>query len=262
MILDEILKEKARIVAESRERLSFLALKSMAKNAPTPRSLSQALHRPGHITCIAEFKRRSPSKGWIKQNADAIAIAKAYESFGASAISVLTDATFFGGSLDDLRAIRAAVEVPILRKEFILDPYQVVEARAAGADAVLLIASALEDSLLKSLLAEVNRWGMEALVEAHDAIEVRRAVALGVRMIGVNHRDLRTFSMDMDLALRLRPEIPPDRLVVAESGLHTFADVDRMRLGGLDAILVGESLMRAENPGVALQALLQGPSSC
>jgi indole-3-glycerol phosphate synthase len=262
MILDEILEEKARHVAESRVRIPLSTLISQAEDAPAPRSLSQALHRPGCMTCIAEFKRRSPSKGWIRKGADAVAIAKRYEAFGASAISVLTDASFFGGCLDDLRAVRSVVEVPILRKEFIIDPYQVVEARAAGADAVLLIAAALEDSLLESLLAEVSRWGMQALVETHDAMEVRRAIALGARIIGINHRDLRTFSMDMELALRLRQEIPSDRIVVAESGLHTFADVERMRLGGLDAILVGESLMRAEDPGVALQNLLRGTSSC
>jgi indole-3-glycerol phosphate synthase len=210
------------------------------------------------MACIAEFKRRSPSKGWICRDADLAAVATAYEDAGAAALSVLTDTPFFGGSLDDLRQARAAAWMPVLRKDFIIDAYQIAEARAAGADAVLLIVAALRDQDLSDLLVEVERWGMEALVETHDPAEVARAVAAGARIIGINHRDLRTFEMNMDLAATMRPLIPSDRLVVAESGIRTAEDVHRLREAGVDAILVGETLMRAPDPGGALRALLAG----
>jgi indole-3-glycerol phosphate synthase len=173
-------------------------------------------------------------------------------------MSVLTDTPFFGGSLDDLRRARAAIGLPILRKDFLVDPYQVAEARAAGADAVLLIVAALSDRDLNLLLAETERWGMEALVETHDADEVARAVAAGANIVGVNHRNLGTFEMNMDLAARMRPLIPPDRLVVAESGIKTADDVRRLRAAGIDAILVGESLMQSPDPAAALRALVGG----
>jgi indole-3-glycerol phosphate synthase len=182
-----------------------------------------------------------------------------YEGAGAAALSVLTDGPFFGGSLDDLRAARAAVRLPVLRKDFIVDRYQVVEARAAGADAILLIVAALTDGELSLLLAEATRLGLDALVEAHDATEIDRALAAGARVVGVNHRDLATFQMDMTLAARLRPRIPSGCVVVAESGIRTGEDVARMRSAGVDAILVGENLMRASDPGTALQVLLARP---
>ena len=208
------------------------------------------------MACIAEFKRRSPSKDWIHRDADVSPVTAAYEAAGAAAVSVLTDTPFFGGSLDDLRRARAATHLPLLRKDFLIDPYQVVEARAAGADAVLLIVAALRDQDLRGLLAETERWGMEALVETHDPDEVARAVAAGARIIGVNHRDLRTFDMNMDLAVAMRPHIPPDRLVVAESGIRTVDDVRKLRAAGVDAILVGEILMQAQDPTAALRELL------
>jgi indole-3-glycerol phosphate synthase len=173
-------------------------------------------------------------------------------------MSVLTDTRFFGGSLDDLRRARATVDLPILRKDFLVDPYQVAEARAAGADAVLLIVAALSDENLRSLLVQTQRWGMQALVETHDAGEVARAVAAGAEIVGINHRDLGTFEMNMDLAARLRPSIPADRVVVAESGIKNADDVRRLRAAGIDAILVGESLMQAPDPAAALRALLGG----
>ena len=174
-------------------------------------------------------------------------------------MSVLTDTPFFGGTLDDLRLARASTGLPILRKDFIIDVYQVVEARAAGADAVLLIVAALQDSDLRALLAETRRWGMEALVEAHNPEEVARAVGLGANVIGVNHRDLRTFQVDMDLAVRLRALIPPHCLMVAESGIREASDVDRMRRAGINAILVGEMLMQAVDPAQSLRELLARP---
>jgi indole-3-glycerol phosphate synthase len=258
MILTKILAETRRTVAEARQRRPVEDLEREAATASPPRGFAAALRGPD-ITCIAEIKRRSPSAGWIKEGADAAQIARVYEGAGAAALSVLTDGPFFGGSLDDLRAARAAVRLPVLRKDFIVDRYQVVEARAAGADAILLIVAALTDGELSLLLAEATRLGLDALVEAHDATEIDRALAAGARVVGVNHRDLATFQMDMTLAARLRPRIPSGCVVVAESGIRTGEDVARMRSAGVDAILVGENLMRASDPGTALQVLLAPP---
>jgi indole-3-glycerol phosphate synthase len=259
MILDEILAETRRSLAQARLERPQAMLEERAAAAPPPRGFAAALRRPDAVACIAEVKRRSPSAGWIREGAEAGEIARGYQVGGAAALSVLTDGPFFGGSLDDLVQARAAVGLPVLRKDFTVDRYQVVEARASGADAVLLIVSALRDVEIAGLLEEAARWGLDALVEAHDAAEVDRAVALGARVIGVNHRDLRTFKMDMTLAERLRARVPSDRVVVAESGIRTAEDVRRMRSAGVDAILVGENLMRAPDPGAALQALLAPP---
>jgi indole-3-glycerol phosphate synthase len=255
MILDDILAETRRAVADAKERRPLHELESRAAAAPPPRGFASALRGEG-IACIAEIKRRSPSAGWIRQGAIAAEVAREYQRGGAAALSVLTDTPFFGGALADLEAARAAVHLPLLRKDFIVDPYQVVEARAAGADAILLIVSALEDGPLRDLLGEAQRWQLDVLVETHDAEEIERAVALGAQVVGINHRDLRTFKMDMTLAERLRPRIPSDRVVVAESGIRTAEDVRRMRSAGVDAILVGENLMRSPDPGAALGALL------
>jgi indole-3-glycerol phosphate synthase len=261
MILTKILAETRRTLDEARQRRPLAALESEAAAAPAPRGFAAALKAParGAPHTIAEIKRRSPSAGWIRQGADAAALALTYQAAGAAALSVLTDGPFFGGSLADLTAARAAVRLPVLRKDFIVDAYQVVEARAAGADAILLIVAALADDQLASLLREADRLGLDALVETHDAGEIDRALAVGARVIGVNHRDLATFEMDMDLTARLRPRIPPACLVVAESGIRTSEDVRRMSRAGVDAILVGENLMRAPDPGSALRALLDGP---
>jgi indole-3-glycerol phosphate synthase len=256
MILDEIIAEKKRTVGYSRFRLPLADLEHKAVAQPPARSLAKALQRENAIACIAEFKRRSPSKGWICREADLVAVASAYERGGASAMSVLTDTPFFGGTLDDLRLARSSVELPILRKDFIIDPYQIAEARAAGADALLLIVAALRDNDLRELLMETHRWGMEALVETHDAEEIARAISAGARVIGVNNRDLRTFTMNMGLAVEMRPLVPPDCVMVAESGIRTAADVQRLRAARIDAILVGESLMRAPDPAVALHDLI------
>lgn len=256
MILDDILEETKHWVASCRERVPVADLERQAAANPPARSLAAAIRAARGMACIAEFKRRSPSKGWICQKADVTQIAPAYAAAGASAISVLTDTPFFGGSLDDLRKARGGVNVPILRKDFLVDHYQVVEARAAGADAVLLIVAALSDEELRGLLEETHRLGMEALVETHDAEEVARAVATGARVIGVNHRDLRTFTMNMNLAAEMRPFIPADRAVVAESGIRTTEDVARLRAAGINAILVGETFMSAQDPSEALRQLL------
>lgn len=255
MILDEILEETRRRLAAAKRRRPIERLEREAAAAPAPRDFAAALRRRP-IACIAEFKRRSPSAGWIHEHAEPAAVARAYERAGAAALSVLTEERFFAGHLEDLRRAREAASLPVLRKDFTLDPYQVVEARAAGADAVLLVVAVLRDDELAGLIAEARRWGLESLVEAHDAREVARAVLAGARVVGINHRDLHRFTVDMDLAVRLRDQVPSDRLVVAESGIRTSADVTRMRQAGIDAILVGENLMRTPDPGAALAALL------
>jgi indole-3-glycerol phosphate synthase len=259
MILDQILEQTRKTVAMARRLVPLTEVERQAAHAAPVRDFRAALRRPSAVACISEFKRRSPSKGWIRQAAQAEIISSAYQAAGASAISVLTDEPFFGGSLDDLRRVRATVNIPVLRKEFVVDAYQVAEARAAGADAVLLIVAALSRDDLAGLLAEIRRWGMHALVETHDRQEVETAVAVGADIIGVNHRDLRTFKMNMDLAASLRPSIPADVVVVAESGIRTADDVTRMRAAGIDAILVGESLMAEPDPGLALRKLLGRP---
>jgi indole-3-glycerol phosphate synthase len=258
VILDDILARTRADLDGRRARRPLAEVAAAAAARPPASPLGHALRRPGTITCIAEFKRRSPSAGWIRQGADAADVTARYAAAGAAALSVLTDEPFFGGTLEDLAAARAAAAVPILRKDFIVDAYQIAEARAAGADAVLLIVSALADAELGALLEAAARLGVETLVEAHDAVEARRAVAAGARIIGINNRDLRTFTVDRELAIRLRAEIPPERVVVAESGIRDAADVARLRAAGVDAMLVGETLMRAPDPGAGLRALLRG----
>lgn len=257
-----------RIVAATRSHLRARAqyvpldaMRALAAEAPPPRSFAAAL-RPvagGPARLIAEVKRASPSKGLLAERFDPVAQARAYAAGGAAAISVLTEPDFFLGALDHLRAVRAAVDAPVLRKDFLLDPYQVYEARAAGADAVLLICALLDDDLLGTLLALTRSLGMEALVEAHDAGEAQRAVTLGARVIGVNSRDLRTFTVDADVVRRLRPLVPADHLFVAESGISDELGVARARAFGADAALVGEALMRSETPDELARRLANAP---
>jgi indole-3-glycerol phosphate synthase len=256
MILDDIIARTRGDLAIRRQQRSLAEVEAAARAEPPARGFALALRRPGQVTCIAEFKRRSPSAGWIRQGAEPGPTARIYADGGAAALSVLTDEPFFGGGLDDLRAARAAVTIPVLRKDFMVDRYQVAEARAAGADAILLIVAALSDEAIAMLLQAAGDYGVDALVEAHDQAEVRRAVALGARVIGVNNRDLKTFTMDRDLAIRLRPLVPPDRVMVAESGIRDAADVRALGAAGIDAVLVGETLMRAADPGASLRELL------
>jgi indole-3-glycerol phosphate synthase / phosphoribosylanthranilate isomerase len=257
-----------RIVAVTRVHLAertretpLDVMRERALAAPPPRSFAAVL-RPlfgGPARLIAEVKRASPSKGLLAERFDPVSRARAYAAGGAVAISVLTEPDFFLGSLDDLRAVRAAVDVPVLRKDFLLDPYQVYEARAVGADAVLLICALLDDSALGDLLALTRSLGMEALVEAHEADEALRAVAAGANVIGVNSRDLRTFAVDPDIVRRLRPLVPADRIFVAESGIGDERGAARARAFGADAILVGEALMRAESPHGLTRRLASAP---
>ena len=222
--------------------------------APPPRDLQAALSGPG-LAWIAEIKRRSPSRGEIRPGADPVDIARAYERSGAAAISVLTDSERFGGSLDDLRLVRAAVSIPVLRKDFLVSPLMVAEARAATADACLLIVAMLSDPELAAGLAAARELGMEPLVEAHDGAELDRALVAGARIVGVNNRDLHSLEIDLATAEARLPRLPAGVVRVAESGIHSRADRDRMRTAGADALLVGTSLMTAEDPGAALAAL-------
>jgi indole-3-glycerol phosphate synthase len=260
MILDDILARTRADLVARKARRPLSEIERSLPGGPAERSLARALRAaPGAVACIAEFKRRSPSLGWIREGARVDEVVRAYANAGAAALSILTDEPFFGGALEDLAAARAAVTVPVLRKDFIVEAYQLAEARAAGADAALLIVSALTDAELGALLAVGKLYGLELLVEAHDADEVARAVRAGAAIIGVNNRDLRTFTVDRELAVRLRPEIPAGRIVVAESGIRGAADVARLRAAGIDAMLVGETLMRAPDPTAALRALLAVP---
>ncbi len=257
-ILAEILAVKRTEVAEAKNRRSLDELERACADVSAPRGFGNALRRgPGQpIRAISEIKRASPSAGPIRPNAVPAEIAREYESAGAAAISVLTDEQFFDGKLAYLTEVRAAVSLPLLRKDFVIEPYQVVEARAAGADAVLLIVAALDDGLLRELAAEVARLGMDALVEIHNQAEAERALAAGAQIVGVNHRDLATFTIDMSLTGRLRREVPDDIVLVGESGIRTAQDVQGLAAAGADAILVGERLMRAPSPGIALAELL------
>lgn len=250
----------ARLVAESKAeterrkkdtRLGEVRARAMAY---APRGFELALRGPG-LAVVAEMKRRTPSMGVLKDDYRPHDLAVAYTRGGASALSVLTQETSFGGSLDDLRAARANTALPILRKDFITDPHQLVEARAAGADAVLLIVAALDASELHELLAATSEQELAALVEVHDERETDAAVEAGATIIGVNHRDLRTFEVDLGLTERLRPRVPDGVLVVAESGIHGAADARRMREAGANAVLVGELLMRAPDPGACIREL-------
>jgi len=254
MILDDIVTARRADVASARRAQPLAALRDGPLWAAPRRDFAAAL-RGGRPAVIAEVKKASPSKGVIRADFDPPAIARRYAAGGAAAISVLTEERFFQGHARDLQAIRGVVTLPLLRKDFLFDPYQVAEARAWGADAALLIVAMLEDAALAELLAAVREAGLAALVEAHTAGEVDRAVAAGATLIGVNNRDLHTFATRLETAEELRPRIPAGIVSVAESGIETAADAARMAAVGYDAVLVGESLMRAPDPGAALEAL-------
>jgi indole-3-glycerol phosphate synthase/phosphoribosylanthranilate isomerase/anthranilate synthase/indole-3-glycerol phosphate synthase/phosphoribosylanthranilate isomerase len=255
--LERITAATRRTVADRVARVPLDALRDQIAVAPAPRAFAAALTPTpaGPARLVAEVKHASPSKGVLAVDFDPAGRARAYAAGGAAAISVLTEPEYFLGALDHLATVRAAVDLPILRKDFILDPYQVYEARAAGADAVLLIRALIDEPTLRELLALTHALGMEALVEAHDAAEVRCAVAAGARVIGVNSRDLRTFAVDHDVVPRLRPLVPADRVFVAESGIADPGGALRARAWGADAILVGEALMRAADPAALARAL-------
>jgi indole-3-glycerol phosphate synthase len=257
-ILDEIVARKQREVAVARERVPTMALEGRLAVAPPVRDFFAAVTAPGPIKLIAEFKRKSPSAGELRPGESIEEIVRGYAAAGAAALSVLTDAVGFGGSLVDLESARVAVRLPILRKEFIVDRYQVIEARAHGADAVLLIAECLDDCHLRSLYRDILDLGMTPLVELHDPEHLPRVIDLGATLIGINNRDLRTMTTDLDQVLRLRDRVPPECAVVAESGIRSRADVERLERAGIEAMLVGESLLRTADPGRAAATLLGG----
>jgi indole-3-glycerol phosphate synthase len=248
-----------RIVAAKRADLAALdaaSIERKARAAPPPRDFVGAL-RGRQPAVIAEVKRASPSRGVLREDFDPVAIAKSYERGGAACLSVLTDREFFQGSGEDLVAARAACALPVLRKDFVIDPLQVAESRALGADAILLIAACLEDAAMRELEAAALDLGMAVLVEVHDAAELSRALKLRTPLLGINNRDLRTFDTRLETTLDLLPRIPPGRLVITESGILSRAHVERMRVAGVQAFLVGEAFMRAPDPGGALRELFR-----
>ena len=256
----EILKNKRARVEVAKQQVSLEVVRANAKSvraSARSHALSNALTTDA-INIIAEFKRKSPSKGPIRPNANPTVIANAYRAGGAAAISVLTEEDYFNGSLDDLREIKVAVDLPVLRKDFVVDEYQVYEAASAGADAVLLIVAALEDPVLKRLLdLTENELQMDALVEVHTGQEMKRAKNLGAHLIGVNNRDLHTFRVSLETSVKLSHEAPDDSILISESGLETNDDLRRLKEVGYSGFLIGESLMRSEDPAASLLALLQ-----
>jgi indole-3-glycerol phosphate synthase len=247
---------RARVEAQRARVPAAVLVGAMRDDAARPGAFAAALSRPDRVNVIAECKRRSPSKGVLRWAYDAAAIARDYERAGAAAISVLTEPAFFDGHLDHLRAVRAAVDVPILRKDFIVDEYQLLEARAAGADAVLLIVAALDTATLGRLHAQATTLGLDVLVEVHDEDELQRAAAAGARIIGVNNRNLRTLAVDVDASRRLVARMPGGVIAVAESGLRDAEEIDGLRRRGYHAFLIGERLVTAPQPGEALAYLL------
>jgi len=254
-MLDEILAHKRREI-ESLKRNPELA-------APPPlpagkrRGFAAAIRSSGEIRLIAEIKRRSPSRGNLRPELDPAELAFSYEQAGAAAVSVLTDTEFFGGSLEDLQQARRVCSLPLLRKDFLLDEVQIWQSvKEASADAILLIAAALGEQRLVELLAEARRFGLDGLVEVHSESEVESALSAGAEVIGINNRDLRTFSVDLETTARLRGLIPPGKIVVSESGIHFRRDVERLQALGVDAILVGEALMQSPDPAAKIRELL------
>jgi indole-3-glycerol phosphate synthase len=251
------------IVARTRETVAVrkrtFPLDRVMGSSPTPgarRAFGHALVRPGRLNVIAEFKRRSPSKGSIRDDARVVNVAQGYEVAGAAALSVVTEEHYFLGSLDDLQQARSATLLPTLRKDFIVDPYQVHEAAMAGADAILLIAAVLSVSELRSLRLLAEQSGLESLVEVHDPTELGMALESGAEIIGVNNRDLKTMRVDVGTSLRLADAIPPECTAVSESGIATREDLSRLRDAGYDAFLVGEHLMSSPDPGGELASLI------
>jgi indole-3-glycerol phosphate synthase len=255
-ILDKIALTKKEEVARLLRERGLASLKDGALSSPPPRGFRKALHRPGRLSLIAEVKKASPSKGVLRADFDPVAIARAYEAAGAHAVSILTDVTYFQGSIDYLRQARVVINLPVLRKDFLIDPSQVYEAREAGADAVLLIVAMLDKAALSDLQALVRRLGMDALVEAHDEEELEKALAVGADLVGINNRNLKDFVVSLDVTKRLLPHCPPGVPVVSESGILTRADAQAVKEAGASAVLVGEGFVRHADPGVAVRALM------
>jgi len=258
-VLEKILTRKAEEVAERRARIGLAELENLARTADAPRGFASALinqAKKKHPAVIAEIKKASPSKGVIREHFVPADIARSYEKGGVTCLSVLTDIDFFQGHDDYLKQARAACKLPVIRKDFMVDPYQIVEARALGADCVLLIVSALDDVKMAELASVAKDVGLDVLVEVHDGDELERALkTLDTRLVGVNNRNLHTFEVSLETTLDLLPRIPRDRLVITESGILNRADVELMEVSDVYSFLVGEAFMRAESPGTELQRL-------
>jgi len=254
--LNKIVAHKLTEVAELKSHRPLADVRAAVADAPAVRGFLESLKSHHPMGLIAEVKRASPSAGLIREDFNPVEIATSYTDNGAACISVLTDEHFFQGQLKFLTDIRQQVDIPVLRKDFIIDPYQIYEARAAGADAVLLIGECLSDDQLKSLFELVQELGMQALIEVYEPANVERVLQLNPGFMGVNNRDLKTFVTDLNHTISLRETIPTDVLLVGESGIHTRADVERLQSAGVEAILVGESLMRSDDIGAAVRQLL------
>ncbi len=262
-ILERILAVKAGEVARAKGAKPISGLRAEAKRAPAARDFVGALRSrmaAGSPAVIAEIKKASPSRGVLRDSYDPAAIAASYERHGAACLSVLTDEQFFQGALEHMQQARAACQLPVLRKDFTLDPYQVFEARAAGADCILLIAAALEDARMQELEAAAGEAGLAVLVEVHDAAELDRALKLRTPLLGINNRNLRTFETRLETTLELAVKVPRDRIIITESGILTREDVQRLRAGRIGCFLVGEAFMRAADPGAELARLFAAGS--
>jgi indole-3-glycerol phosphate synthase len=257
-MLDDIVMTKQQEVEQAKERLPFEDLKARLTNYLADRSFRKALTVPDTLSLIAELKRKSPSKGMLRERFDPVRLAQELQEAGAAALSVLTDETYFGGSLDFLKDVKPFTDIPILRKDFVIDPYQVYEAALYDADAVLLIVRILTEEQLIQCMQAADTLGIEPLVEVHSLEELKIALGVGTHVIGINHRDLRTFQLDPTLTEQLVPHIPRGKVIVAESGTQTAADVARMKQLGVHAVLIGEALMKAADPTAKVRELFAG----
>ena len=257
-MLDDIVMSKQQEVEAAKERLPLVDLKARLAGHFTERSFRKALGVPGKLSLIAELKRKSPSKGMLRERFDPVSLAQSLQEAGASALSILTDEPYFGGHLDFLRDVKQFTEVPVLRKDFIIDPYQVYESASYEADAILLIVRILTEERLQACMQAADTLEIEPLVEVHSAEELKVALSVGSHVIGINHRDLRTFQIEPHLSEQLVPAIPAGKLIVAESGIQSPQDVKRMQRLGVHALLIGEALMMAPDPAAKVRELFAG----